>query len=137
MTIHFKDWSRIELSIPSKHIIRETLDFGSKTTQFKNLLKLAIRRKYATPDSQSIAVGNGGELSSQTYLTRIIDNLNAIGSFSGDQMIDRKDLLTFIGEGKYRLRMLPEHIDIDPALLKEFVELPDHNTYLHLLADNQ
>ena len=45
ITIHFLDWSLVKLNIPTKNIYDQTIDFGSKTTQYKNLLKFAIRRK--------------------------------------------------------------------------------------------
>jgi hypothetical protein len=46
-----------------------------------------------------------------------------------DQKLDRKDLFTFIGQGKYRLRIIPENIKIDETLLKEFVNSPEHKEY--------
>ncbi len=78
ITIHFLDWSLVKLNIPTKNIYDQTIDFGSKTTQYKNLLKFAIRRKYAEGDSQTIPVSLGGEIKNQTYLTRIIENINDI-----------------------------------------------------------
>lgn len=130
--IKFLDWSLVELSIPSKGIVNERIDFGSKTTQYKNLLKLGIRRKFGSPKDQSLQVGNAGEIKSQTYLTRIIDNMNDLLELELEDRLERKDLLTFIGEGKYRLRMLPEHISIDPALQSEFIKLPEHQAYAEL-----
>ena len=62
----------------------------------------------------------GGEIKSQTYLSRIIENINDILSLDSTQKLARKDIFTFIGEGKYRLRMLPQNIAIDAALLEEF-----------------
>ncbi|MGB1042226.1 MAG: hypothetical protein ACPGU6_02445 [Tenacibaculum sp.] len=121
MKIKFLDWSLIELSIPSKGILNEKIDFGSKTTQYKNLLNFAYKRKYLEADKQSIVVNSGGEIKSQTYLTRIIDNINSILNLEDIQKLERKDLITFIGESKYRLRILPEHIIIDEALLQEFL----------------
>ncbi|WP_299109356.1 hypothetical protein [uncultured Tenacibaculum sp.] len=120
MKISFLDWSLIQLSIPSKGIINEKIDFGSKTTQYKNLLNFAYRRKYLAADKQSIVVNSGGEIKSQTYLTRIIDNINTILVLEEENKLERKDLITFIGESKYRLRILPEYISFDQALLKEF-----------------
>lgn len=122
MTIQFMDWSLVKLTIPSKDISKQHIDFGSKTTQYKNLLKLAIRRKYGEGLDQSIEVGAAGEIKSQTYLSRIIDNINEILSLEAEQKLDRRDLFTFIGEGRYRLRMIPEHITIDQRLLEEFVQ---------------
>lgn len=129
MKLEFLDWSLIKLNIPSKGIINETIDFGSKTTQFKNLLKFAIRRKYGSGDEQAILVGGNGELKSQTYLTRILDNLKEILPLDDQIELDRKDLFTFLGEGKYRLRLLPEHIIIEDNLLHEFSKQADNQDY--------
>lgn len=118
--IQFLDWSLLKLTIPSKGIYNEKVDFGSKATQYKNLLLFAYRRKYKDALAQSIVVNSGGEIKSQTYLTRIIDNINSILSLEEESKLERKDLITFIGESKYRLRILPEHIIIDEALLAEF-----------------
>ena len=123
MRIQFLDWSLIQLTIPSKGIINKKIDFGSKTTQYKNLLNFAYRRKYMDADKQSIIVNSGGEIKSQTYLTRIIDNLNTILNLDNDEKLERKDLITFIGESKYRLRILPEYIVFDEALIEEYKEL--------------
>lgn len=133
MQIKFIDWSLIQLSIPSKNINNKSVDFGSRTTQYKNLLKFALRRKYGNADSQNILVGSAGEIKNQTYLSRIIDNINEISAQDVSQQLERKDLFTFIGEGKYRLRMLPEHITIDDNLLKEFVEQSENKGYSALL----
>lgn len=119
--IQFLDWSLLKLTIPSKGIINEKIDFGSKTTQYKNLLAFAYRRKYLEAEKQSIVVNSGGEIKSQTYLTRIIDNINTILMLDEERKLERKDLITFVGESKYRLRILPEHIQIDEALLEEFM----------------
>ena len=129
MIIKFTDWNQLELSIPSKNIFQEKVEFGKKTTQFNNLLKFAIRRKYAPENKMCISVYNGGEIPSQTYLSRIIDNLNAILKLSNENQLHRNDLFTFIGQAKYRLRFLPEHIEIDAALLNEFVENMKENAY--------
>ncbi len=120
LRIKFLDWSLIQLSVPSKGIYEQTIDFGSKTTQYKNLLNFAYRRKFNDPTNQCIVVNSGGEIKSQTYLTRIIDNINTILKLDDDAKLERKDLITFVGESKYRLRILPEHISIDDALLSEF-----------------
>lgn len=129
MKIRFLDWSLVELSIPSKDITSSMIDFGSKTTQYKNLLKLAIRRKYAIGDEQSILVNSAGEIKSQTYLSRIIDNINAILNLEGEQMLHRRDLFTFLGESRYRLRILPEMIEVDADLLREFLQKSDNQSY--------
>ena len=129
ITIKFIDWSIVIISIPSKNVFDKTIDFGSKTTQFKNLLKFAIRRKYSEGDTQSINVSLGGEIKNQTYLSRIIDNINAILQLEKAQQLERRDLLTFIGEGKYRLRMIPTNIEIDPTLLNEFIENSENKEY--------
>ena len=76
MKIAFLDWNKISITIPTKNIINQEVNFGKKTTQFNNLLKFAIRRKYAPEKQMCIEVYNGGEILSQTYLTRIIDNIN-------------------------------------------------------------
>jgi hypothetical protein len=133
MQIKFLDWSLIQLSIPSKNINNKTVDFGSRTTQYKNLLKFAIRRKYGSGNDQSMVVGSSGEIKNQTYLSRIIDDINDISDQDKSQQLERKDLFTFIGEGKYRLRMLPEHILIDQNLIQEFIEQPDNKEYVSLL----
>lgn len=118
--VKFLDWSLIQLSVPSKGIYEQKIDFGSKTTQYKNLLNFAYRRKFAEASNQSIVVNSGGEIKSQTYLTRIVDNINSILQLEENDRLERKDLITFIGESKYRLRILPEHIFIDEALLEEY-----------------
>ncbi len=100
ITIHFLDWSLVKLNIPTKNIYDQTIDFGSKTTQYKNLLKFAIRRKFAEGDAQTIPVTLGGEIKNQTYLTRIIENINDILQLDDAQKLDRRDLFTFIGESK-------------------------------------
>jgi len=129
ITIHFLDWSLVKLNIPTKNIYDQTIDFGSKTTQYKNLLKFAIRRKYAEGDSQSIPVNLGGEIKNQTYLTRIIENINDILQLDDSQKLDRRDLFTFIGESKYRLRIVPNNISIDKTLLEEFSESAENKDY--------
>ncbi|MFT4536059.1 MAG: hypothetical protein ACJA1A_003227 [Saprospiraceae bacterium] len=133
MQIKFLDWSLINLSIPSKNINNNQIDFGSKTTQYKNLFKFAIRRKYGTGDNQSIIIGSAGEIKNQTYLSRVIENINEISDLEEGQALERRDLFTFLGEGRYRLRMLPEHIHIDETLLKEFVQSPENKDYKDLL----
>ncbi|MCZ4318048.1 hypothetical protein O4H26_03505 [Aequorivita viscosa] len=129
ITIHFLDWSLVKLNIPTKNIYEQTIDFGSKTTQYKNLLKFAIRRKYADGDSQTIPVALGGEIKNQTYLTRIIENINDILQLNDTEKLDRRDLFTFIGESKYRLRIVPNNIIIDKALLVEFAESVENTDY--------
>jgi hypothetical protein len=129
MMIRFMDWSLIKITIPSKKIIEATIEFGSKTTQYTNLFKFAIRRKYGGEAAQSMLIGLGGEINNQTYLSRIIDNMNEILALEDDQKLDRKDLFTFIGQGKYRLRIIPENIKIDETLLKEFINSPDNQEY--------
>lgn len=121
MTLTFSDWSLITLTVPSKEIYQVRVDFASKTTQFKNFLKFAVRRKYGNPQQQYMEVGNRGEIASQTYLTRIIDNINDIAQLDADQQLERKDVFTFVGQGQYRLRILPDNIEIDPTLLREFI----------------
>jgi hypothetical protein len=133
--IIFKDWSLIQLTIPSKNMEKVIIDFGSKTTQYNNLLKFAIRRKFGESNAQSILIGNGGEIKSQTYLSRIIDNINTI-SDSDLGELERRDLFTFIGQGKYRLRILPENIKIDSALLNEFVHLQEFEEYKIISSKN-
>jgi hypothetical protein len=129
ITIHFLDWSLVKLNIPTKNIYDQTIDFGSKTTQYKNLLKFAIRRKYAEGDFQTIPVNLGGEIKNQTYLTRIIENINDILQLDDSQKLDRRDLFTFIGESKYRLRIVPNNISIDKRLLEEFSESAENKDY--------
>ncbi len=120
MTIKFMDWSLVKITIPSKEIYDKTIDFGSKTTQYKNLLKFAIKRKYEVGDGQYLLVNSGGEIKSQTYLSRIIENINTILQLQPISQLERKDLFTFMGQGKYRLRVIPENISIDQTLLEEF-----------------
>ena len=129
MTIHFLDWNLVKISIPTKGVFDQTIDFGSKTTQYKNLLKFAIRRKYGEGESQSIAVSLAGEIKNQTYLSRIIENINVILQLEKTQSLERRDLFTFIGEGRYRLRMIPNHINIDQTLLNEFYKAPENKDY--------
>jgi hypothetical protein len=129
MKINFINWNVIELSIPSKNILNQTIDFGNKTTQFNNLLKFAIRRKFASEENMCIEVFNGGEILSQTYLSRIIDNINAILELEDDMKITRNDFFTFIGQAKYRLRFLPEYIEINNSLLLEFTHNIDNGQY--------
>ncbi|WP_460217996.1 hypothetical protein [Psychroserpens sp. MEBiC05023] len=133
MTITFLDWSLVKISIPTKGVFDEIIDFGSKTTQYKNLLKFAIRRKYGDGNSQSLMVSLGGEIKNQTYLTRIIENINSILELNTIQRLERRDLFTFIGEGRYRLRMIPNHITIDSTLLEEFSKTPENEGYKQLL----
>ena len=132
MSLHFIDWSVVKIHIPSNGIHNEVVDFKSKTTQYKNLLKFAVRRKFAAANEQSIGVGGNGELKNQTYLSRIIENINDILSLTDDKKLERRDLFTFIGEGRYRLRMIPEHITIDEALLEEFLKSVDNQEYSEL-----
>ena len=129
MKIHFTDWNQINLSIPSKGIENQHIEFGGKTTQFNNLLKFAIRRKYAQEKDMCIEVYSGGEIASQTYLSRIVDNINDILSLEGDDKLNRTDLFTFIGQAKYRLRFIPKFIEIDAALLNEFIHNVDNQKY--------
>jgi hypothetical protein len=129
MMISFMDWSLIKITIPSKKVFGATIEFGSKTTQYANLLKFAIRRKFGNEAAQSILIGLGGEINNQTYLSRIIDNMNEILKLEEDQKLDRKDLFTFIGQGKYRLRIVPENIKIDETLLREFTHAPENQEY--------
>lgn len=134
MMISFMDWSLIKITIPSKKVFGATIEFGSKTTQYINLLKFAIRRKYGSETTQSILIGLGGEINNQTYLSRIIDNMNEILKLEEDQKLDRKDLFTFIGQGKYRLRIIPENIKMDEALLREFVNSPENQEYKSIVT---
>jgi hypothetical protein len=134
MMISFLDWSLIKITIPSKKVFGATIEFGSRTTQYINLFKFAIRRKYGSENAQSILIGLGGEINNQTYLSRIIDNMNEILKLEEDQKLDRKDLFTFIGQGKYRLRIIPENIKIDEALLREFVNTAGNAEYKELKA---
>lgn len=129
MSIKFMDWSIVKITIPSKGMIEQTIDFGSKTTQYKNLLKFAIRREFAEGSEQCLEVYAGGEIKSQTYLTRIIDNINQILDTDSAHALERRDIFTFIGNGKYRLRILPENIFIEKTLLEEFVKDPENETY--------
>ncbi len=129
MKINFVNWNVVELSIPSKNIVNQTINFGNKTTQFNNLLKFAIRRKFASEENMCIEVYNGGEILSQTYLSRIIDNINAILELEDDMKITRNDFFTFIGQAKYRLRFLPEYIEINNSLLLEFTHNIDNGQY--------
>jgi hypothetical protein len=134
MMISFADWSLVKVTIPSKKVFGATVEFGSKTTQYINLLKFAIRRKYGDEAAQTILIGPGGEINNQTYLSRIIENINDILILEEDQKLDRKDLFTFIGQGKYRLRIVPENIRIDHTLLREFVNSPENQTYKQVVS---
>lgn len=134
MAIDFQDWALVKITIPSKRVLARQVDFGSKATQFKNFLKFAIRRKYGTGLEQSILVGADGELKSQTYLSRIVENMNEILQMNEEEKLERKDLFTFIGQGRYRLRVLPENIRIDDALANEFLKDPDNEGYTEMGA---
>lgn len=127
--LKFTDWSLIQLSVPSKDITNASVDFGSKTTQFRNLLKFGIRRKFAAGSEQCIEVHAAGEISRQTYLTRIIENINDILQKEEGEKLERRDLFTFVGNGQYRLRIPPENIAIDDALLSEFTQSPENQAY--------
>lgn len=129
MSLQFTDWSQVRMTIPSKNIINQQIDFGSKLIQFKNLLKFAVRRKHGQGTEQCIAVNNAGEIKSQAYLSRIVDNLNEILELQDDRKLERKDLFTFVGQSQYRLRFLPENIQLDEALLDEFVKDIDNENY--------
>lgn len=129
MTISFMDWSLVKISIPTKGVFNKTIDFGSKTTQYKNLLKFAIRRKHGEGHSQSMEVNLGGEIKNQTYLTRIFENINIILQLGSTQLLERRDLFTYIGEGKYRLRVIPDNITIDATLCEEFCKTPENDYY--------
>ncbi len=135
MKIHFTDWNQIYISIPSKEIDNQLIEFGSKTTQFNNLLKFAIRRKHAQEKDMCIEVYAGGEIPSQTYLSRIIDNINDILNLQDDDKLNRNDLFTFIGQAKYRLRFIPKFIEIDPALLNEFIHNVDNQQYANFIKE--
>ena len=76
-----------------------------------------------------IEVYNGGEILSQTYLTRIIDNINSILNLEQDNKLSRNDFFTFIGQAKYRIRFLPEHIEVNTQLLQEFTNNLDNPIY--------
>ena len=130
MKLQFLDWSLIVISIPSKGIKNQTIDFESKTTQFKNLLKFALRRKFATPQNQYISIGHGKEIDRQTYLTRIVENMNTIANLTDEEKLFRKDLFTFVGQGQYRLRLIPENIVIDETLKSEFLQNDENSDYL-------
>lgn len=132
MSISFLDWNLIKISIPTKGIFDQTIDFGSKTTQYKNLLKFALRRKFGEGDSQTMLVNLAGEITNQTYLTRIIENINGILPLANPQKLERRDLFTFVGESKYRLRIIPGNITIDKSLLVEFTESIENSEYATL-----
>jgi len=129
MKLNFPEWNKIILTVPSKNIINKEVDFGKKTTQFNNLLKFAIRRKFAPEEQMCIEVYNGGEILSQTYLTRIIDNINTILALENDAQLTRTDFFTFIGNAKYSLRFLQEYINIEPSLYKEFTSNVEEKIY--------
>jgi len=136
MKINFTDWNQLIISIPTKGIINQTIEFGNKTTQFNNVLKFAIRRKFADEKNMCISVFNGGEIQSQTYLSRIVDNINEILSLDSESKIKSNDLFTFIGQGKYRLRFIPKYITIDPALLNEFIHNTSNTDYLRFVEND-
>ena len=136
MKIPFTDWNQVTISIPSKGIENRQIEFGSKTTQFNNLLKFAIRRKCAQEKDMCIEVFAGGEIPSQTYLSRIIDNINDILDLKDDDKLNRNDLFTFIGQAKYRLRFIPKFIEIDAALLNEFIHNVDNQEYMNFNSES-
>ena len=133
--LHFQDWGLVKVSIPSKGISNHLVDFGSGRTQYRNLLKFAIRRKHATGEAQYMAVGTGQELNSQTYLSRIVQDLNKLLDQDEHNRLDRKDLFTFVGAGQYRLRVLPNNIVLDESLLSEFVSEAENARYQSLVAE--
>ena len=133
MALKFLDWSLIKMSIPSKGIHQQNIDFGSKMTQYKNLLKFAIRRKYGSGNDQCLTINAAGEIKNQSYLSRIIDNINAIQQLEEAEKLERKDLFTFIGQGQYRLRINPDNIHIDEALLHEFCKDGENQAYQALI----
>ena len=133
MSLTFTDWSDLKMTIPSKNIINRQVDFGSKLIQFKNLLKFALRRKYGQGNTQCITVNAGGEIKSQAYLSRIVDNLNEILNLDDDRKLQRKDLFTFVGQSQYRLRFLPENIHVEEGLKKEFVNDEEHAIYREMV----
>ena len=136
MKIHFTDWNQIILSIPSKNIVNQKVEFGKKTTQFNNLLKFAIRRKFAPEENMCIEVYNGGEIVSQTYLSRILDNINDALELENELKLNRNDFFTFIGQAKYRLRFLPEHIEVKPSLYQEFTSNIENEIYAKFSKHN-
>lgn len=137
MSIKFIDWSLIKISIPSKGVFEQTIDFGSKTTQYRNLFKFAVRRKFNDKINQAITVGASGEIKNQTYLSRIINNINQILKLEEEQQLERRDLLTFIGQGQYRLRMIPDNIFIEETLLQEFLNSSTEQEYKAIKTLNQ
>jgi len=60
-----------------------------------------------------------------------VENINEILALEGDSRLHRNDLFTFIGQGRYRLRFLAEHIAIDAALLTEFSHNAGNQVYRH------
>lgn len=124
----------VKINIPSKGIEQQTIDFGAKTTQYKNLLRFAVRRKFGEHISPAITVGGNGEIPSQTYLSRIIENINTILQLTTDQQLERRDLFTFIGNGQYRLRIPANRIQVDDALLQEFLQSIDNQSYTPLVT---
>ena len=122
------------MNIPSKGIINQTIDFESKTTQFKNLLKFAIRRKYGKGDEQLITVNAAGEIKNQAYLSRILDNINDILQRK-EEPLKRNALFIFLGQSQYRLRFLPANIQIDKTLLEEFVKQSENQTYNSIVTN--
>jgi hypothetical protein len=60
--------------------------------------------------------------------------MNELLKVEEDQKLDRKDLFTFIGQGKYRLRIVPANIKIDEALLREFVLSPGNQEYKSIVT---
>ncbi|BDD12697.1 hypothetical protein FUAX_51290 (plasmid) [Fulvitalea axinellae] len=135
LRLEFLDWSLIRLVLPSRNVPDQALDLGGKTTQFKNLLRFAIRRKFGKGEGQYLEVGKGGEIKGQTYLTRIVDNINQAAGLEEEEKLDRKDLFTFVGQGKYRLRVLPEHIRFDDSLLYEFYEDVENQDYKTIVTN--
>ena len=81
----------------------------------------------------SISVGKAGEISNQSYLSRIVNEINDSLALEENLKLDRRDLFTFLGEGNYRLRILPEHIKIESSLLSEFIKTSDNERYKSIL----
>jgi hypothetical protein len=138
MMIKFMDWSLVKLTIPSKGVYDATIEFGSKTTQFTNLLKFAIRRKFGKEADESMEITHmSKEINNQSYLNRIVDNINEILHLEESQKLDRKDLLTFVGKAEYRLRIMPENILFDDKSLHEFLDKPENKFYKTLYTKSK